>query len=335
MYIYIDESGSFTSAPTLDSWCVVAAYVSPETDEPHIRRLIRNLRAPFGGREVKLPDISEQTYFEFLHKLAQRNGLAFAVATDAGLQTPQDIEMHRNSQAAKVVEHKDKMLYETGRESLQKLSDDIRALPLQLYTQLMLQLQLFHTVLERATLFYAQRRPPTLAKLSWRLDRKDTILTAYENAFMRVLPAILQSMSINNPMRTLSDWADYSYFRRFDFKPGEKPDYLQTVYGLPAREDSGANLKMMVTEDFQLVDSDAVPGVQVADLVAGGVRRLLRGGFKQPDVAARLLGSIFCASIERDVCVNLGSLGRHAPVSDVTARLLSLMSNRAKPVLKS
>ena len=287
-----------------------------------------------GRREVKFGDMSEKDYFEFLHKLTQRNGLAFAVATDAGLQTSQDIEAHRTSQAAKVVEHVDKMLYQTGRESLQRLSEDIRALPLQLYTQLMLQLRLFHRVLELATLFYAQRRPPTLAKLSWRLDRKDTILTAYEDAFMRVLPAILQSMSISNPMRRLTDWADYSHFRRFEFKPGEQPDYLQTVYGLPERESSGANLKMMVTEDFQLVDSSDVPGVQIADLLAGGLRRLMRGGFNQPDVAARLLGSVFCASIDGSVCVNLGSLGGQALVSDATARLLKLMSRYAQPVLK-
>jgi hypothetical protein len=242
------------------------------------------------------------------------------------------VEAHRDAQAEKVLEHLDKMRHEAGRRGLQKMADDLRALPFQLYAQLAHQVLLFDDVLRRAPMYYAQRRPHTLAYLRWRLDRKDTTPTAYEDAFRRLLPALLQSGSLGNPMIMLSDGADYSHFRRFDFDEGQKPDYLEREYGIKVND--GVNVGKMVSEDFELVDSAAADGVQVADMLASGVRRLLRGGFTDEHVAARLLGANFVDTIYKGPPIRLVTLGRESVASQRNAVLLNQMSGRVKRLLR-
>lgn len=330
MFVFVDESGTFTESSKPDSWCVVAAYVLPDNQAPHASRLVRRLRSIYGGNETKLSQMREKDYFESLGKLAALPGLGFAVACDVSLHSRDVVEAHREAQASKVLQHVGKMRFESGRKELQALADDLRKLPFQLYAQLVLQVLLFDEVLRRAPLYYAQRRPQTLARLRWRLDRKDVTQTAYEDAFRRILPSLLQSGSFDNPMIMLSEGADYSHFRRFDFPDGP-PDYL-AEYGIHVKD--GADVGKMVREDFELVDSALVDGVQIADLLAAGVRRLLRGGFENPQVAARLLGRNFAGTIHNVPPITLASLGREAEVSDRNAKLLETVAARTKSLLR-
>lgn len=333
MYVFVDESGSFTAAQQLGAWCTIAAYVCPETDLTHVTRLVRKLRNQFGGTEVKLRDLNEDAYFEFLQKLSLRRGIAFCVASDLGMNSTNGIRQHQSVQADKAIEHIEKMLHESGRQSLQRLSHDLRGLPPQLYAQLVFQVQLFHEVLFAAPLYFAQRQPLTLQALRWRIDRKDVFPTAYENVFLRCLPPLLQSSSLQDPAPTLIDGADYSHFRRFEFEQGRYPTYLQTVYGLN-QGNHGLDVGKMIREDFQLVDSDEHEGVQVADLLAGGVRRLLRGGFKDNTTAARLLGTMFVKVPRRLNCIRLFSLDQVGPVSNDAAQAINFADKRARSMLK-
>jgi len=333
MFVFVDESGTFTESQNPDSWCVVAAYTLPENQVPHATRVLKRLRAKYGGDETKLAQMREGDYFEALNKLAALPGLGFAVACDVSLHSREAVEVHQYAQADKVLQHLGKMHYETGRQGLQKMADDLRALPFQLYAQLILQVLLFAEVLRRAPLYYAQRRPQTLAHLRWRLDRKDTTPTEYEDVFHRLLPGLLQSISLRNPMVFLSEGADYSYFKRFDFDEGQQPEYLEREYGIKVKD--GANIGKMVNEDFELVDSATADGVQVADLLASGVRRLLRGGFAKQEVASRLLGANMAGTIFRVPPVTLATLGSKATVSERNAMLLKAMSGRSKKLLLS
>src|SRR4051794_29223165 len=68
--IFVDESGNFSLSARPDSWCAVAAYVSPERDRRHIADLVSALRRECGaGQEVKLPQIQEPRYLRFLEDL--------------------------------------------------------------------------------------------------------------------------------------------------------------------------------------------------------------------------------------------------------------------------
>ena len=79
MFVFVDESGTFTEAPHPDSWCVVAAYTLPENQVFHATRILKRLRGKYGGSEVKLAQMREADYFEALDKLSTLPGLVYRV----------------------------------------------------------------------------------------------------------------------------------------------------------------------------------------------------------------------------------------------------------------
>lgn len=297
--------------------------------------MVKGLRLECGGgAEVKLRAIPERRFARFLHDLSQLRGIAFCAASETNVHTLADVERHRNAQADKVVEHIDKLIHETARRGLRDLSDSIRDLPPQLYTQLVCQVELFHRVLTKAISYYALRIPATLGRIRWRVDRKDVIPTAYEAAFRRLLPALLQTKSHRDPMWMIKDAGDYRYFKRYEFPPGEVPTYLTEHYGIPVSEDV-SDVGKMVREDFRLVDSAEVPGVQVADLLASGVRRVLRGRFDDPERIATLLGSNMVMEERGKPPLQLMALGRgeSVAVTDRTDTVVRLMQRSCKPYI--
>jgi hypothetical protein len=222
------------------------------------------------------------------------------------------------------------MIHESARRGLDDLSNEIRSLPVQLYTQLICQLELFHKVLTRAPLYFVQRHPPALAHFRWRLDRKAKAPTAYEEAFRKILPAILQSMSLDNPMLML-EGADYRHFSRFDYPPGEEPTYLKETYGIESK--GGSNIGKMIREDFKLADSATTPGIQVADLLAGGIRRLFRGEFQAEEQIALLLGANMVQQLRDETPVGMVTLDKTAVASERIAHLIRLMASSGRPML--
>jgi hypothetical protein len=164
------------------------------------------------------------------------------------------------------------------------------------------------------------------------VDQKNSEPTAFENAFRTVLPAILQTISMQDPMIAL-EGADYSHFDRFEFPDHKPPAYLKKAYGIEV--ESGVDVGKIIQEDFQLVDSSVSPGVQVADLCASGLRRLLRRGFQDNKTAADLLGSIMLQAEHRDVPLKLVSLGREDTVEPQVAALMRRMAQASKDLVRS
>lgn len=331
MNIYIDESGTFTTALNRDSWCAIAAYISPESNRKDIETLIKQLRYECSlGAETKLKHLSEARFIKFLDDLRKMNGLVFAVAVDIGLHTEVAVVAHRDAQADKVTLHRDKMRFEAGRNALTNLSDLIRKLPPQLYTQLFCQIELFHKILTRAPLYYAQRQPSTLGHMRWKIDAKDKTISSYEVAFKTILPAILQTKSFKDPMIMLKG-ADYSHFNRFEYAPGTVPEYLVNDYGLDITD--GVNIGMMIRENFKFVDSNLFCGVQVADLLASGLRRLLRGEFQDQEKIAKLYGANMVQSVKEELPIQLISLDQSDVISPRNASLIKLMVSHTRPML--
>lgn len=334
MNIFVDESGTFGSAPNPDSWCVIVAYLSPEIDRAPLAKLVTSLRRDCaGGREAKLGDIPEMRYARFLNDLSKLRGAAFAVAVDANLHSTQDLVRHRDAQAAKIAEHIDRMLHPGGRKGVADLAAAIEELPVQLYAQLVCQVELFYAVLARGITYYAQRHPPTLSRFRWRVDRKDIDPTAYERAFRMILPALLQTKSLRDPISMLTG-ANYSFFERFEYAEGQAPTYLQEFYGIEI-DKSPLNVGKVVQEDFQLVDSSICPGVQAADLLASGIRRAMRGNFDNPERIARLLGANMVQAPHRQPPLQLVSLGAQRDVqgSERTHSVVKEMSRFSRRYL--
>jgi hypothetical protein len=115
--IFLDESGSFVSAARQNSWNCIAAYLTPEGDRKGLSETLVNLKRAAGipaTKEIKLRELRESDYLDFLNRLGKLRGVLFTVATDAGLNRVAAVLKHQDKQAAKIVEHKNKMHYESA-----------------------------------------------------------------------------------------------------------------------------------------------------------------------------------------------------------------------------
>jgi len=85
--IYIDESGSFVNASTIGSWNAVAAFAVSEKSEEKIEYHLDQLKISNGfdpSKEVKLKDLSEGSYLQFIENLAALNIVVFLLPPTQG-----------------------------------------------------------------------------------------------------------------------------------------------------------------------------------------------------------------------------------------------------------
>lgn len=336
MYTFIDESGSFASASKRNAWNVVVAYMTPESEQEHVRNILFDLKATTGSsqtQEIKLRHVNENDYMDFLQHLSQCQGILFAVATDAGKINIKWIMTHRNHQATEIVKHIDVMRYESGKVALRNLAARVQCLSPQLYIQLNCQVILIDSIIRYGVLYFVQRLPEELGNFSWRIDQKGSRKTEFEKAFETMTPAWLQSHSLEKPMMMMKG-ADYSAFKRFGYPNGEAPTYLQTVYNIDVNTSDSTDIGKLVREDLQFVDSKQDSGIQVADLLASGLRRCLRGGFSRNGEIACLFGRLM---VEREMNTPpvplLGFENKNRLVTRDVAGLLHNMRTYSKPML--
>ncbi|WP_146115976.1 DUF3800 domain-containing protein [Malikia granosa] len=281
--------------------------------------------------EVKLNQVNEAAYLDLLAKLDREDILLFATATDAGLNTTQRVAQHQSIQVAKIRDIIPRMRYENGRTGLQILADELEGLSGQLYVQLVCQVRLIDDVLRRSINYFAQRRPQALKQFRWRIDQKNIKKPTFEKAFEKIAPPLLQSKSINFPFEAVRGF-NYSFMKNYEFEDGKAPDYLQTDYGFP--EMDGFDLGKILRREMTFVDSESSEGVQVADLLASGLRRLLRGQFQDNHSVATALGKLMLKNRrgEYPICLVALSEKEHSASANVSKRLKQLELH-SKPML--
>jgi Protein of unknown function (DUF3800) len=146
-----------------------------------------------------------------------------------------------------------------------------------------------YDVVSRVINYYVQRNPDTLAEFRWKIDQKNISRTDFEDAFEKLSPVLLQTMSISEPLVRV-DGFDYSSLSQYEFEDGKVPDYLKEVYGIEAQ--AGINIHKLIRGNIQFIDSKDSPGIQAVDLVVSGIRRCLRRPFSDNNKAAFTLGKL-------------------------------------------
>jgi Protein of unknown function (DUF3800) len=289
--IYIDESGSFVSAPNPGAWNVVAAFVSPESGRAQVERALMQLKRKLGyppTSEIKLNQIDESSLIEFIANLRISRSILFCTATDAGVNTDQAVCAHKSGQVGNIRDNIPRMRHPGGRQGLTILSDEIERTSNQLYVQLVCQVHLLYEVINRSINFYAQRIPGTLSAFRWRVDQKNVSKTDFERAFEKIAPALLQSMSIREPMPFVKGF-NYRKMKRYEFANGI-PDYLEKDHGVFIED--AFDVQKLIREDIEFVDSKKSVGIQVVDILASATRRSLRGNFESNIELSAALGSL-------------------------------------------
>ena len=267
-----------------------------------------------------------KAFFEAKLKVA-----VFCVATDAGRNGHEEVVRHQKGQVAGVLEHIDKMKYEGGRKGLKHLASQLESLPPQLYVQLFCQILLMFDVVSRVILYFVQRNPSCLREFRWRIDQKDISRTNFEDAFEKLSPAILQTMSIEEPLMMVRGF-DYSIMKKYEFKDGKPPEYLEKVYGIHAG--SAIDIQKLVRGDIKFVDSRNSIGVQAADLVVSGVRRCLRGEFADNHKVAVSLGKLMLSPNRGNQSLSLVSFSEDELLDKKTAQVVKTMTTNSKNMVK-
>ena len=334
MNIYIDESGSFVNASTAGAWNAVAALAVPETAEEKIDYFLDQMKRSNGhrvNREIKLSELAENTYLQFIGKLADLNVVVFCTATDAGLNTTDSVIEHQRHQVEETLRHIDKMKYEGGRQGLLLMASKLGKLSPQLYVQLICQINLMFDVVSRVIMYYAQHDPRTLAEFRWRIDQKNISRTDFEDAFEKISPPLLQTRSISDPLLMVNGF-DYSSMTQYEFEEGKVPEYLEEVYGIEV--EAGLNIQKIIRGNIKFMDSQDSPGIQAVDLIVAGIRRCLRRQFSNNDEAASKLGKLMLQAKHNAPSLNLISLANDMPLEVEAARLVRMMSKNCKSMIK-
>ena len=194
---------------------------------------------------------------------------------------------------------------------------------------------LISSVVSYGILYFVQRCPKALGRFRWRIDQKNSTRTEYEKAFVTITPPLLQSISLREHLPIL-EGADYSAFKRFEYPAGEGPDYLKTTYGVDVQSDGpDLNIGKLIQEDLEFVDSRENQGVQIADLLAAGLRQVLRAQFNDNRRAAQLLGSLMVQGRANSPPVRLLQFSEEEYVTGETAAdLIHRMEIRSRLMLR-
>lgn len=338
MHIFIDEAGTFVYTPETDAWSTACALVVPDGSMAAVEQALLQFKEKNGfvaDEEVKLNAVKDEvSYFTLLIALANANCTLFALAVDAHTNTPEATRNHQEANVRLLLKHKDKMRHSSGREAVQLASDQVAQLSAQLYTQFICQVQLMHDVVSHAITYYAQHSPAELSSFTWRVDQKEpTKKTEYEEAFEKLSPAYLQTLSLSNPLLMI-EGMDYSHLSRYVFPPGEEPTYLRDDYNIDIDTKGSVNLQRLFREDIRFVDSKDFRGVQLADLLSSGLRRCLRDVFKDNLRAAAFLGRLMVQHQGKQPPLLLLSLGEEKVLEGRARALVNMMHRQQRPFLR-
>jgi hypothetical protein len=180
--------------------------------------------------------------------MLQRYEVLFEVtAVDLAMHLPGDILKHQLAQAERFTRHLTDEHHPNLRRQVFDLRRRLEDMAPQLYAQSAATFSVIETVIQHATMFYAQRIPKELGEFHWVIDGKDRIgITDWEKWWSVVVSMDLQSRSIRNPLVTLRE-ADYSHLdRRFR---GEIADHLKPHF--KGGRDDAIDVGMIMTESFR------------------------------------------------------------------------------------
>lgn len=333
MNIYVDESGSFVSSSARGSWNVVAAVAAAEASRRQILDAVHRLKLASATKlcdEVKLNSVLEEHYLRFLSDLAGTHVLLFATGTDAGVNSTEKLMHHQRMQVAMIRKNLPRMKYEGGKQGIALLADQLERIPPQLYAQLVCQVDLLHDVVSRSINYFVQRIPAAVGAFRWRIDQKNTSKTTYEEAFEKMAPALLQTRSFGEPALRIEGF-DYRHMAAFEYAKGATPEYLEIEYGL--RVEHALNLGKILRDDLKFEDSKRNVGIQVADLLASGLRRCLRGGFRANNEVAAAIGSLTLQNQRGSHPIHLISFAEESEADGIASEVVKVITKNCRAML--
>ena len=210
------------------------------------------------------------------------------------------------------------------------LFSQVESLPLQLYIQFHCQAELLLGFINRGIAYFIQRYPNSLKRIRWEYDRKEiSKVIDFEDSFQKFVPALLQAFSIDKPCPALS-WCDYRPMEKY---LTEVPDYLAEKVP-EMKNETGFDVQKIVRENIDFVDSKQSEGVQISDLLASGMRRLLRQEFDDNQRVASEIAKLMVQEEHNESPISLVRFGEEARIEEKSRKIIHLLIKNCRRILK-
>lgn len=283
MRIFIDEAGRFISGDGLSLACALT--IPHRSVGPCRREVLRLSRDwPRKDGELKSAELDVKHLSTLVDILHRHDALLHVVATDAA-KDQATVARHQAEQALGITKYLTNQHHQSLVDSVRELRRSLEKMPAQLYIQCVVMLQLVWIVAEEASLYFAQRRPRELAKFEWMIDAKDPHrITAQEKLWREVIGPLGESRSRRKPF-AFGDDSGFNY-RYFDRAFSTKKDMWFPDGSRKSME--GFDIKKLITDNVSFVDSRSELFIQTTDVLAGFMRRALRGRNAQSAVLKTL-----------------------------------------------
>jgi hypothetical protein len=337
MQIFIDESKNFLIPSEVQcAVSCVSCLVIPDEDYQAVSSAFDALKADWGvsHTEVTGRDLDEGRIASVVRMLNGYDVIFETIAIDMGLQTEDGILNHKNTQADKLMENITSAHRPGLVESVKEAQKQYRQMPNQLYVQTALMIRLVANILQRASLYYVQRRPRELGRFRWVVDAKDKKVTPYEEFWKKITLPALQTISLREPVCLLKG-ADYTSFKPFHGEMVKPPEHLRKAAG----DDDSPFVYMEISkimEDLAFENSENENGLQLVDILCSAIQRAMNGNLQPP--GWEMIGCLtVSAQLERHV-IQLTNLSLELPsvVKGGTVpytKVVRLVDRLAKPMM--
>lgn len=315
MYLYIDESGTFTRPLSRkSSVSCVGALVIPEVAHARVMTEFAEFCGTLGVSQDKIKgrSLNEPEIAALVHLLAPYDVLLEVAAIDMQMQTADGVAEHKLKQAANLTKNLDSKFSEQFTKSVLAVRERLERLPNQLYTQACVTWELISNVLQKATLYYAQRKPAELAAFHWYVDAKEKKrISEYDDLWSQLVRPMLQSKSGREPFMQLNDpAADYSAFERFCGEYSRTPEHLLPQVGEAAPFEY-IDINFILQEHFEISTAEQVAGLAMADILVNAVRRAMNGNLQFSGWAS--LGSLIVQGDKTTHAIPILDLSLYGP----------------------
>jgi len=274
MFIFIDESGTFTHGAGATAICLVGALVLPEGNAPKIQSKYQGIRAslPKENGEVKGRLLTESQVDRVVMMLSKNDALFEVVGIDMSAHTAQGVQAHKSGQEQGMTANITADFHPNVQQGAWDLRRRLEAMPRQLYVQSVATFELIAITIEHATIYFSQRQPKALEYFHWVIDAKDRgRVTDWESWWSFTVMPMTQSRYLRRPIGQFVE-GDYSFFARFDT---EIPEHLRPHLSNP-QERTGLDARKLLTESFRFSDQSE-PGLEMVDILTNATRRALTG----------------------------------------------------------
>lgn len=96
----------------------------------------------------------------------------------------------------------------------------------------------------------------------------------------------------------------------------------------------GLDIQKIIRKDIKFVDSKRDEGVQIADLLASGLRRLLKNEFKNNEFAALLFAKLFVQEVKNKPPLKLISFGTESILPPDSAKTVHCLIKECRLMMK-